>query len=200
MGRIKSALEIALERTSEVKSDKASIEQFEAKQRGKKLANEYLENPELNIADMVKQCPDEQRESLKQGLFETFVSQISLPVNTDDKKRVEAAGKGLAMLINTNRFTALLKQVPLLIEQYQDEAAQYEEAIKRQYAPKLRQKEEELSRRMGRDVRIDPFQDPEFAVFFNQNMNALKANYQVAIDQFKDEARNSFGVTESGAV
>ena len=200
MGRIKSALEIALERTSEVKSDKASIEQFEAKQRGKKLANEYLENPELNIADMVKQCPDEQRESLKQGLFETFVSQISLPVNTDDKKRVEAAGKGLAMLINTNRFTALLKQVPQLIEQYQDEAAQYEEAIKRQYAPKLRQKEEELSRRMGRDVRIDPFQDPEFAVFFNQNMNALKANYQVAIDQFKDEARNSFGVTESGAV
>ena len=75
-----------------------------------------------------------------------------------------------------------------ILSQYLDEADQYEEAIKRQYAPKLQQKEEEISRRIGRHVKLDPFQDPEFVAFFNQNMNALKANYEGAIVQIREEA------------
>ncbi|MCL2270275.1 MAG: hypothetical protein FWC24_02920, partial [Treponema sp.] len=59
---------------------------------------------------------------------------------------------------------------------------------RQQYAPKLRQKEEEISRRMGREVRLDPFQDPEFVAFYNQNLNALKANYQAIVDQVRNEA------------
>ena len=42
MGVIKSALEIALEKTEKVKGDKSSINQFEARQRGKKLANSFM--------------------------------------------------------------------------------------------------------------------------------------------------------------
>jgi hypothetical protein len=41
---------------------------------------------------------------------------------------------------------------------------------------------------MGREVRIDPFQDPEFIAFYNQSLNALKANYQAAVDQVRAEA------------
>ena len=49
MGRIKSALEIALERTESVKTDKASIGHFEAKQQGKRLANAFLEDPSKSL-------------------------------------------------------------------------------------------------------------------------------------------------------
>ena len=189
MGRIKSALEIALERTSEVKSDKTSITQFEAKQRGKKFANEYLETEGKNIADYIKQCPAEQRSSLQQGLFETLLSQITLPASQADQERIDNAGKGLAVVINNSRFSALFKQLAQVLSQYIEETAQLEELLKRQYAPKLKQKEEELARRLGRQVRIDPFQDPEFIAFYNQNINALKANYQSAIDHFREEAR-----------
>ena len=86
----------------------------------------------------------------------------------------------------------LFQQFMEAISQYLEEAAQFEEAIKRQYAPKLRQKEEELSRRFGRNVKLDPFQDPEFVAFFNQNLNALKANYQAAVDQVREEAIQLF--------
>ena len=191
MGRIKSALEIALERTETVKSDKASIEQFDAKQRGKKLANEYLAEG-INLTEEIKKTPAGQRESLKQGIFDVLVSQISLPLSKEDEKRIEAAGKGLQTVITDNHFAILYKQFILAVSQYQKEAAQYDEAIRRQYAPKLRQKEEELSRRMGREVRIDPFQDPEFVGFYNQNMNALKDNYQAAADQVREETRRLF--------
>ncbi|MCL2879552.1 MAG: hypothetical protein FWF29_04830 [Treponema sp.] len=192
MGRIKSALELALEKTSEIKSDKASISQFDAKQRGKKFANEYLEKPDSNISDYIGQCPAEERQSLKQGLFETLISQITLPSSKNDEERIENAGKGLTVLINNNKFNSLFKQVVQLLTQFLEEAGQFEEHLKRQYAPKLRQKEEEMSRRMGREIRIDPLQDPEFIQFFNQNVNALKANYQNEINLFKEEARRFF--------
>ena len=193
MGKIKSALEIALERTESVKSDKGSIGQFEAKQKGKKLANEFLAGNVKSLEDEIKKAASEERASLKQGIFDVLISQISLPSAKDDLKRIEKAGQGLNTAIGDKRFGEILKQFSQLMNQFMDESANYEEAIKRQYAPKLRQKEEELSRRMGRQVKLDPFQDPEFAAFFNKNMNLLKGNYQAAVDQVREEANRLFG-------
>jgi hypothetical protein len=192
MGRIKSALEIALERTESVKSDKAGIDLYGAKQRGKKLANEFLADPGINPEAEFKKTPGDQLASLKQGFFDVLIAQITLPASPEDAPRIEAVGKGLQMVINNSRFGALYKQMTQTVSQYLDQAAQYEEAIKRQYAPKLRQKEEELSRRMGREVRLDPFQDPEFAAFYNQHMNALKSNYEDTLARIREEAVRLF--------
>jgi len=192
MGKIKSALEIALERTESVKSDKGSIGQFEAKQKGKKLANEFLEGLIKSLEEEIKKTSKDEQPSLKQGIFDVLISQVTLPVVKDDMKRIEAAGQGLFMVIGVKRFGEMVKQLNQVLTQYLQEAAQYEEAIKRQYAPKLRQKEEELARRLGRQVKIDPFQDPEFAAFYNQNMNTLKENYVAAVDQIKEEAVRLF--------
>jgi hypothetical protein len=190
MGRIKSALEIALERTESVKTDKGSIDLHEAKQRGKRLANAFLENPqESNLEGELKKAPKEQLQALKQGIFDALLSQITLPLAKEDEVRIAAAGKGLQAIIGDNRFGAMYKQFLQAMTQYLDEAANYGEAIQRQYAPKLRQKEEELARRYGRQVKIDPFQDPEFVAFYNQNINALKDNYQALINQVREQAQ-----------
>jgi len=192
MGKIKSALEIALEKTESVKSDKGSIGQFEAKQNGKKLANQFLEGAVKSLHEEIKKSPAGEQESLKQGIFDVLISQITLPLLKDDIKRIEAAGQGLSAVIEGKRFAEISKQFTQIMNQYLEEAGHFEEAIKKQYAPKLRQKEEELSRRMGRKIKLDPFQDPEFAAFFNQNIQALKANYQAAADQVREEAQNLF--------
>ena len=192
MGKIRSALEIALERTESVKVDKDSVGQFEAKQKGKKLANEFLGGTIKSLEEEIKKYSGNELASIKQGIFDVLVSQIALPLAKEDLTRIETAGHGLNTVIGNKRFGDIIKQMGQILTRYLDEAAQYEEAIKRQYAPKLRQKEEELSRRMRRQVKLDPFQDPEFAAFFNQNMNALKTNYQNAIDQIRAEAHRFF--------
>jgi hypothetical protein len=191
MGRIKSAIEIAMEKTESVKSDKGSIEQFEAKQKGKKLANGFLSEG-LSLADEIKKEPAETRESLQSGVFDVLFSQINLPVTKEDEKRLEAVGKGLAIIIKDGRFPAIFKQMTQALSQFLQEAGQYEQAIRKQYAPKLRQKEEELSRRFGREVRIDPYQDPEFVAFYNQNMGALKSRYDGVLEGCKEEIRKIF--------
>jgi hypothetical protein len=202
MGKIKSALEIALERTESIKTDKASVGLFEARQQGKRLANEYLANPSTSLEGELKKVPKDQRESLKQGIFDVLAPQINLPNTAEDLPRIEAAGRGLCLLINEKspkeggRFNAMFKQLVQLLSNYLSEATQFDQAIRQQYAPKLRQKEEELSRRLGREVHIDPFQDPEFVNFYNQNFNALKANYQAPVDQVREEALRIWNAEE----
>jgi hypothetical protein len=191
MGQIKTALEIALEKTENVRSDKSRIDQFETKQRGKKIANAFLAG-EGELADEIKSTPDGQKESLKQGIFDVLVSQITLPASQEDEKRMEKTGKGLETIIKAKDFSVLFQQLIQVISRYLQEAAQYEQAIRHQYSPKLRQKEEELSRRLGREIRIDPLQDPEFIAFYNQHMNDLKGNYEPVIEQAKAEIRRMF--------
>jgi hypothetical protein len=188
MGKIKSALELALERTESIKGDRSSIEQFEAKQRGKKLANAFLDKPGEGLEGELKKCPREEREALEQGVFDLLISQVNLPSVKEDQSRIEAAGKGLQAVIRDNNFTALYRQFLQEIARYLDEMSHYDELIRRQYAPKLRQKEEELSRRLGQEVRIDPFQDPEFVKLYAQAMNVLKENYQGMVDQVREQA------------
>ena len=191
MGVIKTALEIALEKTDSIKSDKTSITQYEARQQGKKLANEYLSG-EADITGELKKASGADREYIKQGVFDILVTQIALPSSQEDAVKVEKAVKGLESVIKSKEFSAMVSQLTQVLNQYLQESAQYEQAIRQQYAPKLRQKEEELSRRYGREVRIDPMQDPEFTAFYNQNMNALKSNYEGIIEQAKSEAKRLF--------
>ncbi|MDR1248987.1 MAG: hypothetical protein LBK63_06765 [Treponema sp.] len=193
MGKIKSALELALERTESVKGDRSSIDQFEAKQRGKKLANVFLENPGNGLEGDLKKCPKEELEALKQGIFDMLITQINLPVVKDDQRRIESAGKGLQTVIGDSRFAALYKQFLQAAAQYLSEADRYDEALRQQYAPKLRQKEAELSRRLGQEIRLDPLQDPEFVKLYSQSMVALKENYQGIVDQVREQATLWFG-------
>ena len=68
-----------------------------------------------------------------------------------------------------------------------------EKSLKAQYGPKLRQKEQELARRLGQEVKLDPMQDPEFVAFFKQNVGKLKEQYQQALDNAKEDLKAMIG-------
>jgi hypothetical protein len=190
MGRIKSALELALERTEQIHGDKNCLEQHDARQQGKKLANEYLEGTVSSPAALdaaLKKVPETMKAAVKQGLFEVFFARISLPQDENDVKRIETLGKGLQVIIHDARLPSLWKQFYAAASRYIDEASQYEDAIKRQFAPQLQQKEAELSRRLGQEVHIDPFQVPEFVAFYKKNMDSLRSNYELMVQDLREQ-------------
>jgi len=195
MSRIKSALEIALERSDSVKSDKGSVEQFELKREGKRIGNAFLEAPaDKGLEAALKTFPKDKQEFVKRGAFDVLVSQLSLPGTKEDLPRLDAVAKGIQTLTGDKKLAQLLQQLLQALEKYLADADQYDKAIRRQFEPKLKQKEEELARRTGRRMQIDPFQDPEFVAFYNQNMGALKEHYQVLIEQVRTQAATAMGV------
>jgi len=201
MAPIKSALEIALERTKDLKADTKAIAANEARQEGKKLAGEFLANPaEVDFAGRFSKVPKEKKDSIREGAFEVFTSRIQLPISasTDPVADLSPLIEGFKALsaipFGEKKMQGIFDQLGGFLKQYLDDAKQVEDAIRKQYAPRLKQKEQDMSARMGRPVRIDPMSDPEFAAFYKQNVGQMRAQYQAALDKAKVDLASLCGV------
>ena len=67
------------------------------------------------------------------------------------------------------------------------------EAVERQYGPRLRKKEEEMSRQLGRPVKINPAADPEYQALVRQYLSQLDTKYGEVLDGAKEEIKTIFG-------
>jgi hypothetical protein len=210
MALIKSALEIALERSKDIKVDEAAIEANSLRVEGKKAAGRYLDDPESGSLDeKLSKYPKEKRGPVREGMFEVLASQIQLPTSEASVDKLDilsagfsalAAGSGSGILggvgagLADKRVQALLQQLAGFFKQYLDDMKNVDQAIKKQWGPKIREKERQMAARMGQDVRIDPMSDPEFAAFYKQNVSAARAQYQAALDKAKEDLAATLGI------
>jgi len=192
MAMIKSALEIALERTKDLKADPAVIAAAEAKQEGKRLAGEYLADPTaVDLGKRLAALAKDRRAKAKEGAFEVLASRIQLPTSlpTDLAGELATIATGVkaldSALFGDKRIQGIFDQLGSVLGKYLEDAKRVEEAIRKQYAPRLKQKEQEMAARMGRAVRLDPMQDPEFAAFYKQNVGQMRDQYQAFLDKTK---------------
>jgi hypothetical protein len=210
MAMIKSALELALERTKDIKIDEAALEAGRLKVEGKKAAGRYLEDPESgSLADVLAKHPKEKRQMVREGMFEILAAQLQLPSSEESLAKLErlsagfsaiaaASGSGLlggvGSAVADKRVQALFQQLGGFFKQYLDDMRNVEQAIRKQWGPKIREKERQMSARMGQDVRIDPMSDPEFAAFYKQNVSAARDQYQQALDKATADLATMLGI------
>jgi hypothetical protein len=210
MAMIKSALEIALERSKDIKVDEAALEANSLRVEGKKAAGRYLEDPETgSLEEKLAKYPKDKRAPVREGMFDVLASQIQLPTSEASAAKLEilsagfsalAASAGTGLLggvgsaVADKRVQALFQQLAGFFKQYLDDMKNVEQAIKKQWGPKIREKERQMAARMGQDVRIDPMSDPEFAAFYKQNVSAARAQYQAALDKAKEDLAALLGI------
>lgn len=211
MALIKSALELALERTKDLTVDEAALEAKTLKQEGKKAVGKYLDDPESSdLAAILAAYPKDKRKAAREGMFESLASQLQLPTNELSLEIVPRIAKGLSSLaaapvgngllggvggaVAEKRVAALLQQLEGFFKQYLDDMKNVEQAIRKQWAPKLREKERQMAARMGQDVHLDPMMDPEFSAFYKQNVGAVRQQYEAALAKAKADLANIVGV------
>ncbi len=211
MARIRSALEIALERTESVAGDPERIRNNELIKTGKRLMGTFLfehDSTVESLAEKLKAVPDSDKPLVREHMVETLLLNISLP---QDELYVMALGKlkkaseFLAPDNKTNEkttgesdpesdsVTQLFIQLDQLYLQYLQSREQLLEMAKQQYAPHLKQKEEQMSRQMGKPVNLQPEQDPEFIKFLEANYQRLEENFQEAVQGLRDQLRTLLG-------
>ncbi|MFP4617644.1 MAG: DUF6657 family protein [Spirochaetaceae bacterium] len=197
MAHIKSAWEIALERTSDIKSDKSSVRANELKREGQKIASEYVnaDSPDpKTLSSRLKEYSKEERKEVEKSVFEVLLSQISLPRNNQFKEKLETAKKGLGELTGeTKKIGGIVDQIGSFFEQYLQYQEQISEQLKKQYEPQLKKKQEQLSRQYGYSVELRPEQDPEFNQILQSNLEQLEEQYRQALNKARDEIRSITG-------
>jgi hypothetical protein len=211
MAMIKSALELAIERTKDLKVDEAAIEANALKLEGKKAAGRYLDDPSSGgLGEILAKYPKEKRASVREGMYETLAAQLQLPSSESFLEKIDALAAGFSAIaassgagllggvgsaVADKRVQALFQQLGGFFKQFLDDMKNVEQAIRKQWAPRIREKERQMSARMGTDVRIDPMSDPEFAAFYKQNVSAVRTQYEQALEKAKADLAAMMGFT-----
>jgi len=191
---IKSSLEIALERTKDVQADPENLLASGFITAGKKLVPQFLNDPEYSLARKVREHEGKERNWVSEGVFEALSSNLALPSDEYGLKRNRRAMEGFsAILRDQRRLRIMSQQLEQFFTEYFQERQQLKQNVDRQYAPRLQQKEEELARRTGSRVRIDPATDPEYVQLLRQQMALLEDRYGNVLVQVKQELSSMFG-------
>lgn len=193
MAKIKSALELALEKTENIAGDPEKIRKSELEKEGKKIMGAYLFDYATGLEELkssYEKVAEIDQPVVHEQMIETLLTNISLP---QDELYVESLGrvkKAVEYLADeSEEITDLFIQVDHLYQQYLQDREQLLDMAKQQYEPRRKQKEEQLSQQMGRPIQIQAEQDPDFIKMLEANYKRLEDNYQQDIAQIKEHLR-----------
>ena len=196
MGIIKSALEIALENSKGIEANKELLETNRLRDEGRKLVSKLLDDPAFDLKTALKSFDARQVVVVREGLIQSLLANLVLPPDElamRDSKRIGAAIS--ATVSDTKKVSMIFTQLEGFFKEYLGERKRLAEAVERQYAPRLKKKEEDMSRQMGRPVKINPAADPEFQSMVRQYLGQLDTKYTEVLDGAKEEIRTLFAKT-----
>lgn len=199
MSEIKSALELALERTADIQSDRTKLHEHEALQKGKRLASKFLHfepdsgEESVNLLDELKAVNKEDLKLVRQGILDVILSNITLPHEEVREDLIDRAARGMQILLNTKKQVEhIFQQLKEFYIQYLRNKEQMRKNLEQQFAPRLQQKEEALREKFGSSIELDPAADPEFAEYLKQNYAELDKQYQEALNQMKEQLKHIY--------
>lgn len=197
MEEIKSALEIALEKTKNISVSKEEIEKDIALEQGIKLAAEYLRNPKFDLSAELTEI----KEKLQithyrlqiQGAEEVFLKNIILPENKDRKKENLRAMEGLFILKKEkDRLRNLFAQIDQFFDDYIQQRKQVHEHLRKKYESFLKQTEEmknleEQLKNQGIKFKIAVEQNPQFQQEWRALLSQIDHDYGQHLETVKKE-------------
>jgi len=194
MNKVKSALEVALERSADVKVDRKAVSREKFVLRGKTLAGRFLSNGDDDVLGReIRALSGEEREWLKEGLSANLLANINLPRSEEDLERLDLIGRGLKRMARdagaARNLEYLMGRYGEVFQQYLENARSLESQLRARWDARLRQKEEQLRRRIGQSVRLTAEQDPEFGKVLGERLAELDSRYTEILSQGRAELR-----------
>jgi len=193
MGVIKSALEIAMENSKSIEANKELVEANRLRDEGKKLVSRVLENAAFDLKAALKAYDTASARPVREGLLQSLLANLVLPADEFATGNTKRLGEAVAALVSDAKKVGMIfSQLDGFFKEYIGERKRLAEAVEKQYGPKLKKKEEDMSRQMGRPVKINPASDPEFQSIVRQYLSQLDAKYGEVLDGAKEELRTIF--------
>lgn len=196
MAKIKSAWEIAMERTENLDIDPVKLKNDVLIKKGKQLAGKFLNDityHESELKSELKKMNDEDKNLVLEGIKSIILINIALP-NNDLYQDKNARLKELALLIKKNDNTMAseaIAQLDTFYKQYFDNQDDLVEQLKKQFEPQLQQKSSQLSKQYGQEVHLSAEQDPEIMKIIQQQVKKLQDQYTQTLNTFKEQISKS---------
>ncbi|MDN5334421.1 DUF6657 family protein [Sphaerochaeta halotolerans] len=198
MAIIKSAWELALEKTENLQADPKKIKKEQLIKRGRQLAATFLMDIDATKEGTKKQYASyvgQEKDAVKEGMAITFLSNLSLPRNATYKESFSKVLELGEILGDGNEeLKELLGQLEGFFSQYLENQEDLIERMKQQFAPHLQQKQAQLQQQYGPNFTLRPEQDPEFMKLLDKQLGQLDEQYTNILNQVKDQIKQILGV------
>jgi len=191
MGVIRSAFEIAMDNAKGIEGNKELYEQNRLRDQGKRLVAKVLDEASFDLKEALKPYDKQQLAWVREGLVQSLLANLVLPLDELSfvaNKKLATALSSIAS--DSRKVLTIFGQLENFFKEYISERKRMIDAIEKQYAPKLRKKEEDLSRQMGRPVKVNPAADPEFQALVRQYLSQLDLKYSEVLEGAKQEIRS----------
>ena len=197
MGKIKSAWEIALERTEGIQIDKDKMKYKADVDNARRLAGRFVSDDEpIDEAELREGIEKLDSKAVKEALLLTAEANLSLPQSEDeDDTRLKKAGTLIDIATgHDENALALTEELEAFLKQYPLHRKDLIEKMKAQYKPVLDEKSDKLSKQYGTEVHLTYENDKEFMELARQNLERLEAQYNATLANAKKQLRSIAGL------
>lgn len=194
MGRIKSAWEIALEKTESIEVDANKIRHNANIDAIRRKAGAYLLSEEDTEENTKSELMKYSQEDLKEALGQTIINSLSLPqTEMGESKKPQRLSFLLSIALPGNTEVAnFLSDVLNHMAQYPKHREQMMEQLKSQFEPMLRDKEERMRAQYGEAPHLTFENDKECREMANKYLERLQDQYQKTLDDAKEQLKEVF--------
>lgn len=190
MGRIRSAWEIALEKTQDIEIDKSKLEKENNITAARTLAGRYLNYDEEMSEDVLKKEYEKIAglDGVRDGIRTSIMQNLTLPSETVLNDRYERL-ETLASMIsgNNSQVMSLMGQITAFLKQYPEHQKQLYEQLKEHFRPMLEEKAQQLREKYGQDIPLSLENDKEFVQVANKQLEELRKQYESNLDGAKSQ-------------
>ncbi len=184
MAEIKSALDLALERTASIKPDKEALHRKQATEKAQVLTASVLKN-DFVVEEVQTALKAEAVRNVFVGIVEkNFV----LCRNEAQAKTLMSLLEILSTLLKGDESFALLSQSLLeLGTQYRGLETQVTEQVKKMYAPQFAQKKQIYEEQTGQVMPMAMEDDQEFVQSVRQQIEQYQPQFDASLAELKGE-------------
>lgn len=195
MGKIKSAWEIALEKTEGITIDKEKMKYQSDVEKARKAAGSYMLADKADEETFINNLKDIDPKAMKEGLLMTADANISLPESEEGNEERFRRIKTIIAIASDNNSNALALTDELIgfLNQYPLHRKDLVEKMKAQYKPILDEKSEKLSKQYGQDIHLTYENDKEFMEAASKNLERLENQYQQTVRNAKAQLKQMIG-------
>ena len=195
MGKIKSAWEIALEKTEGITIDKEKMKYQSDVEKARKAAGSYMLADKADDEAFINNLKDIDPKAMKEGLLMTADANISLPESEEGNEERFRRIKTIIAIASDNNSNALALADELIgfLNQYPLHRKDLVEKMKAQYKPILDEKSEKLSKQYGQEVHLSYESDKEFMEAASKNLERLENQYQQTVRNAKAQLKQMIG-------
>ena len=184
MGRIKSAWEIALEKTQDIEIDEAKYRTDTLEREGMALAGGYLNNTDQKLDVVAAKYASYSKDDLaivRRGMVSTILSNISLPNDDIYQMRFDRTTDLVNVVTQGNsQALGLMQQIGDFLKQYIDAKTAFVDRMKAQIQQAMESNPEGVN-------------SSQYSQIISQNLKKMDAQYGEALDNTKQSLKQLLG-------